>query len=112
VGARTRPDLYDLPSLERMAQRLNWLSVVPVLSHDPYAPGERGGVGDVALRHQAWPDREVYVCGPDAMVSDALTRLVAAGGPLDRIHTEDFGTDPDRAGAVPTASSTMEVPTL
>jgi NAD(P)H-flavin reductase/hemoglobin-like flavoprotein len=112
VGARTAPDLYDLPALERMAQRLSWLTVVPVLSHDPYALTERGGVVEVALGHQAWPNREVYVCGPDGMVSDALTRLVAAGVPLDRIHTEDYDSDPDRAGAARAASSAMEVPTL
>lgn len=112
VGARTGPDLYDLPSLERMAQQLPWLTLVPVLSHDPHHHGERGGVTDVALRHQDWHDREVYVCGPEAMVADALPRLVAAGVPVSRIHTEDFDSNPYRAPARANATVTMEVPTV
>jgi NAD(P)H-flavin reductase len=108
VGARTDPDLYDMPALERMQRALPWLTVVPVLSHDPYHGGERGTVGEVALRHESWVDCEVYVCGPDGMVSDCVTRLVAAGIPVERIHTEDYDADPYRA-ASRTSTITTEV---
>lgn len=99
LGARTANDLYDLPALERMSQVLPWLSVVPVLSHDAWHDGERGGVVEVALRRGDFADREIYVCGPDGMVSDALTRLVSAGVRLDRVHIEDFDADPYRTTA-------------
>ena len=94
AGARTAVDLYDMPALHRMEDALPWLTVVPVLSHDPYFDGQRGTVGEAALRSGACRYREVYVCGPEAMVDDSVTRLVAAGVPVDRIHTEDFDADP------------------
>jgi NAD(P)H-flavin reductase len=73
--------------------------VVPVLSHDVYYPGQRGSVSEVALRHDNWVDCAVYVCGPDAMISDCMPRLVAAGIPVGRIHVEDYDADPYRASA-------------
>jgi NAD(P)H-flavin reductase/hemoglobin-like flavoprotein len=106
VGARTGPDLYDLAALDQMQQALPWLTVVPVLSHDPYYEGQRGTVGEVALRHEGWLDSEVYVCGPEAMQSDCLTRLVAAGIPVERIHVEDYDADPYRASARATSTTT------
>jgi NAD(P)H-flavin reductase/hemoglobin-like flavoprotein len=106
VGARTGPDLYDLATLDQMQRALPWLTVVPVLSHDPYYDGQRGTVGEVALRHEGWMDREVYVCGPEAMQSDCVTRLVAAGIPVERIHVEDYDADPYRASARATSITT------
>lgn len=111
VGARTQQDLYDLPALELMQQMLPWLRVVPVLSHDPYHGGERGAVAEAALRYDRWHDCDVYACGPDAMIGDTVTRLVAAGTPMDRIHTEDFDSDPYRSPALAAANATREVPT-
>jgi NAD(P)H-flavin reductase/hemoglobin-like flavoprotein len=108
VGARTAADLYDTVALERMQRALPWLTVVPVLSHDPYHDGQRGTVGEVALRHDGWVDCEVYVCGPEAMVSDCVTRLVAAGIPVERIHAEDYDADPYRVTAR-AATMTSEV---
>lgn len=97
AGARTLPDLYDITGLHRLERQLPWLSVVPVLSHDPYFAGERGAVTEAALRHGRWHDHDVYACGPDLMVADTITRLVAAGIPTDRIYTEDFVAEPYRA---------------
>ncbi|GAA0909495.1 FAD-binding oxidoreductase [Virgisporangium ochraceum] len=108
TGARTAADLYDAPALGRMEQQLPWLTVVPVLSHDPYHPGERGMVTEAALRHHNWLDHDVYACGPDSMVSDAVARLTAAGIPADRIRTEDFEAEPYRA----TTTRTREVSAL
>jgi NAD(P)H-flavin reductase/hemoglobin-like flavoprotein len=109
VGARTVPDLYDMTALERMERVLPWLTVVPVLSHDPYYTGHRGGVGEVAVRHDRVLDCDVYICGPEAMVSDAVTRLVAGGLPVDRIHTEDFEAEPYTASPRVGAGVTREV---
>lgn len=108
-GARTEPDLYDLPALERMQQMLPWLRVVPVLSHDPYYTGERGAVAEAALRYDRWHGCEVYACGPESMLSDAQTRLVAAGMPMELIHTEDYDSDMYRTPAPVSATATREV---
>ena len=111
-GARTEPDLYDLPALERMQQMLPWLRVIPVLSHDPYYTGERGGVAEAALRYDRWQGHEVYACGPEQMLSDARTRLVAAGMPIELIHTEDYDSDMYRTPAPASATATREMPRL
>jgi NAD(P)H-flavin reductase len=110
VGARTAVDLYDMPALDRMERALAWLTVVPVLSHDPYVNGHRGTVCEVALRGGGYRDREIYVCGPAAMVSDSVTRLVAAGVPVDRVHTDDFDADP--YGAVERSSAPVATEVL
>jgi NAD(P)H-flavin reductase/hemoglobin-like flavoprotein len=94
AGARTAADFYQVEELDQLRRQLPWLTVTPVLSHDPYHDGVRGNVTEVALNQHAWRDRDVYVCGPDPMIEDALTRLVAAGVPLDYIHTEDFEAEP------------------
>ncbi|GAA0932498.1 globin domain-containing protein [Virgisporangium aurantiacum] len=111
AGARTEPDLYDLKALRDMESRLPWLTVTPVLSHDPYFAGERGAVTEVALRHGRWRDHDIYACGPDDMVSDAVIRLVAAGVPTDRIRTEDFEAEPYRsARTAETATREVSAP--
>jgi NAD(P)H-flavin reductase len=94
VGARTVADFYQLTELDQLRRQLPWLTVTPVLSHDPYHDGRRGGVTETALQEDQWQDHDVYACGPDAMVEDALTRLVAAGVPIERIHIEDFEAEP------------------
>jgi NAD(P)H-flavin reductase/hemoglobin-like flavoprotein len=94
AGARTAADFYQLDELDHLRRQLPWLTVTPVLSHDPYHDGRRGNVTETALNQGGWENREVYVCGPDLMVEDALTRLVAAGVPMDYIHTEDFAAEP------------------
>jgi NAD(P)H-flavin reductase/hemoglobin-like flavoprotein len=107
VGARTNSDLYDLPAMERMAQMLPWLMVVPVLSHDAYSKYEQGGVTEVALRMGNWSDYEVYACGSGAMVEDARTRLVAAGVPMNLIHVDDIEGSSYRPAPAAAAFSTQ-----
>jgi NAD(P)H-flavin reductase/hemoglobin-like flavoprotein len=94
AGARTAADFYQVDELNQLRRLLPWLTVTPVLSHDPYHDGWRGNVTEVALDQESWRDRDVYVCGPDPMIEDALTRLVAAGVPMEDVHTEDFEAEP------------------
>ncbi|GAA1809347.1 hypothetical protein HC028_26160 [Planosporangium flavigriseum] len=98
-GARTEIDLYDLPALASMARDLPWLTVVPALSHDPWYAGERGAVGDVAMRLGRWDDRYVYVCGSAAMTTATRERLLAGGIPAEQIRCEDFSNEPYRPKA-------------
>jgi NAD(P)H-flavin reductase len=95
-GARTPPDLYALPELEKMAAQREWLTVTHAVSAGPaQAPGyagEFGSVVDVAARQAGnCPDRDAYVCGSSPMTQAASGRLQALGMPAGRIHVEDFG---------------------
>ncbi|MEU5943252.1 FAD-binding oxidoreductase [Micromonospora sp. NPDC047548] len=89
AGARTLADLYDSISLDKLQCAHDWLTIVPVFSHDAAAePGERGDALTVALDHHR-PGQEVYLCGPPAMVAGSRLRLLAAGVPAERIHLPD-----------------------
>ncbi len=97
VGARTTADLYDLPALEAMADRLPWLTVIPALSHDRHARAvERGTPVDIALRLGVWTDHDIYLCGPPDMVTTSRDRMAEAGILVERLHYEDGTTDPYR----------------
>ncbi|WBB88843.1 FAD-binding oxidoreductase [Verrucosispora sp. WMMC514] len=86
VGARTIADLYDAITLDKLDQAHPWLTVVPALSHDPFAaPAEQGDALTVALNHYR-PYQHVYVCGPPAMLSLARHQLPATGIPAERLH--------------------------
>ena len=75
VGARRRPDLYDLADLARLEAACAQLEVVTALSDDPEAGGVHGLVHTV-VRHQAsWQDCDVFVSGPPAMVRATLRVL-------------------------------------
>ncbi len=95
VGARNRGDAY---SVERMSElissggyRLN-AEVHAVLSDEPGYTGYRGRVEDVVPRAQDWAKLgvEVLVAGPDPMIASTVTRLSAAGVPLNKIHFDQF----------------------
>lgn len=91
VCAKTAEGLYDLASLEKMATRYHWLTVVPTVSADRRFRGEIGRVPDVVLRAGNWARHDVYLAGPTNMVRDTAARLTEAGTPREQIHVEDFG---------------------
>lgn len=100
VGARTPRGLYDMAALQALSTTLPSLRVVPVVSDDPRFSGPQGEVGDVAVRHGPWPDREIYVCGSPAMVTATRNLLRSTGVTDDRVHWENFSgyQDPVEAG--------------
>jgi NAD(P)H-flavin reductase/hemoglobin-like flavoprotein len=81
-GARTADGLYDLPELEKLAARHDWLTLITAVSRP---------IVDVATRPGTWRDRDAYICGSTAMTQAAAHRLVSGGMPRDQIHIEDFG---------------------
>lgn len=95
VGARTVEHLYDAVTLDKWQDAHEWLTVLPAISDDPLAhPVERGTAVRIALRHEG-PDQDIFLCGPTAMIHDALPRLVVAGVPLARIHLpESYDEEP------------------
>jgi NAD(P)H-flavin reductase/hemoglobin-like flavoprotein len=102
-GARTAAELYDLPDLEKLADRYPWLTVTSAVSHErgpsrhcAYADGsnvriESGTVADVLSRRGTWRDHDAYVCGSEAMVTATVSRLTALGVSPERIFVENFG---------------------
>jgi NAD(P)H-flavin reductase len=90
VGARIEEHLYDRTDLERLAKEHNWLTVTFAVSADKESDLEHGDIGDVALRHGPWTNRDAYVAGPAAMVDDTVGRLVQHGLPAERIRSEAF----------------------
>ncbi|MEV4712632.1 FAD-binding oxidoreductase [Micromonospora sp. NPDC049374] len=86
VGARTIADLYDAITLDKLDQAHPWLTVVPALSHDPFAaPAEQGDALTLALDHYR-PNQHVYVCGPPAMLTIARHRLPTTEIPANHLH--------------------------
>ncbi|MHB1593402.1 MAG: globin domain-containing protein [Streptosporangiaceae bacterium] len=90
-GARTADELYDLPSLDKMAGEYPWLRVVPAVSHDRRFNGEVGNITDVVARRGNWAAHDAYLAGPTEMVRRTAEMLAAAGMPGRQIHVEDFG---------------------
>jgi NAD(P)H-flavin reductase len=94
-GARFHRELYDLPAMHRLTERLDWVRLVPCLSHEQTVGShlETGTVVDVALRHGPWPDHEVYICGSPDMVRGTLDVVRRAGLPTRFVHIEEFGSE-------------------
>lgn len=90
-GVRQTHELYDMAALHRMAALNPWLTIVPVVSDDPYFTGETGLVPDVVARRGDWSGHDVLVCGSPAMTRVAYDRLTAAGVPAQRITYDVVG---------------------
>jgi NAD(P)H-flavin reductase len=90
VGARIEEHLYDRADLRRLEQEHNWLTVTSAVSADKESDLEQGDIGDVALRHGPWANRDAYVAGPAPMVEDTVARLARHGLPAERIRAEVF----------------------
>ena len=99
LGARTARDLYDLPALNRFAERHDWLTVIPVVAGAPQTPEYHGSPAEALPMVPGLSEHEAYVCGPPGMVGDVKTYLATAGIPDHDIHSERAGspTAPVRA---------------
>lgn len=89
--ARTGDGLYDLASLDKMAEEHKWLTVVPSVSADNRFAGQKGSAPDVVMRSGTWSGHDSYLAGPTDFVREMSARLTAAGMPREQIHVEDFG---------------------
>lgn len=94
LGGRTRHDLYNLDNLKRLAMGNPWLTVVPVLESDPaVGSAEHGTLADVVTRHGMFAERDILVSGSPNMIRATVSKLLAAGTPLDRITYDPFTMD-------------------
>jgi NAD(P)H-flavin reductase/hemoglobin-like flavoprotein len=85
VGAQHAGELYDMPALRAMESDYPPLTVVPVVSADPGFAGVRGMLPAVVRQRASCAGREIYVCGPDAMVRETK-RLLARRSAARSIH--------------------------
>jgi predicted ferric reductase len=95
VVASAPQDLLFRTELAQLRRLLD-LEVTEVLRRP--VEGWSGHTGDIGVEllsavlgggHQA-ADVDYFICGPPALVSDALSSLDILGAPIDRIHTEQF----------------------
>ncbi len=98
VGARRRPDLYDLPDLARLEAACAQLEVVTALSDDPGAGGVHGLMHAVVRRQASWQDSDVFVSGPPAMVRATL-RVLAHRASGEHLYCDPHDGAGDRQHA-------------
>lgn len=92
-GARTESDLYDLPALRRMELDYPWLQVLPVTSEQSVSGMMHGTIPEIAGA-AGWADRDVYISGPDQMITATLRALTEAGAPRSRLHYDQLANVP------------------
>jgi predicted ferric reductase len=95
VVASAPQDLLFRTELAQLRQLID-LEVTEVLRRP--VEGWSGHTGDIGVEllsvvlggaHNA-TDVDYFICGPPALVTDALSSLDILGAPMDRIHTEQF----------------------
>ncbi len=107
-GARYPCELYDLPTLWRVAAHNPWLSVSPVSEHGhdpawaadyPDATPPRGlhvhqtgRLPEVVSRYGGWGDRQILVSGGPAMVRATKAALIAKAAPPQSIQHDPLSS--------------------
>jgi NAD(P)H-flavin reductase/hemoglobin-like flavoprotein len=90
-GARTQDALYDLHDLRLLAGAFPGLDLVTAVSDEPGADGLQATLPELVAGRAGLTDREVFVCGPAAMVRRTQAVLADLGVPPDRIHLDEPG---------------------
>ena len=84
-GARTAQGLYGLPVLRALAARYPFVTAVPATSVDQVPDAMYGTIPELAVR-AGWQDRDIYISGPDAMITATVRALLEAGAPPALLH--------------------------
>jgi NAD(P)H-flavin reductase/hemoglobin-like flavoprotein len=92
-GARTARELYGLPPLRRMAARYPRLKVIAATSDEEAPESVHGSIPELGTKAE-WQDRDIYVSGPDAMITATERALLDAGAPPELIHYDLPGHSP------------------
>lgn len=85
AGARRQHELYDLDDLRELELAYPWLQVIPAVSDEQARDIMHGRVPDLAAK-ASWPGRDIYVSGPDEMITKTIQVLTGLGAPASRIH--------------------------
>lgn len=84
-GARTADGLYGLGPLRALARRHPSLTVIPATSLEQVPQAAHGTIA--ALAAQApWQDRDIFIAGPQEMITAASHALQQAGAPPELIR--------------------------
>lgn len=98
-GARSDHDLYELDTMQNLAQRHAWLSVRHVTEGFPGSLPSAGGppgatlegrLTDVVRQFGPWSAYDGYLSGPPGMVRSGVDALVGAGIPSHRIRHDSL----------------------
>jgi predicted ferric reductase len=92
-GNRSAESLVFRDELEQLASAAEGrLRFIPVLSNQADWPGEHGHIDRDRLARLVpdLPERDVFLCGPPAMMKSVLHALSALGVEKSRIHYERF----------------------
>ena len=84
-GARTAHGLYGLPTLRALAARYPFVKAVPATSGDQVPDAMHGTIPELAPRAW-WRDHDIYISGPDAMITATVRALLDAGAPPALLH--------------------------
>ncbi len=82
--ARTAEQMMFLPELERLAARSGWFSFAPTFTAEG---GQHLDSDRLAGECPDWAERQVHVCGPQAML-DFVESHWASAGLAGRLHNE------------------------
>lgn len=101
-GARTAAGLYGTRTLRELAARHPSLTIITATSEEEYGDEDDedesegdGAVPEPEVRHASiaglsakapWQDRDVYISGPDAMITATAQALREAGAPPELIR--------------------------
>ena len=84
-GARTEAGLYDLNALRELELDYPWLEIHPATSEEQ-ADGIAHGTIPVLGAKAAWDDSDVYISGPDAMITKTAEALRTLGADPAQLH--------------------------
>jgi NAD(P)H-flavin reductase len=90
-GAQTTRGLYGLPILRALAARYPFVKAVPATSVDQVPHAMHGAIPELAVQ-ASWQDRDVYISGPDAMITATVRALLDAGAPAALLHYDQPAT--------------------
>lgn len=88
-GNKTKPEIIFKAELDKLSKQLA-MPIYHILSDQP---GPSGGYIDAAKITKLVPDvaeREVFLCGPPAMMQSVLQALAELGVPQNQVHYERF----------------------
>lgn len=85
-GVWTRDDLYDLESVQALADACPHATVEPVITGGPAEPYTSGTPSRVVAVRADWRAHDAYVSGPPDMVRAVVAALVAQGVARERIR--------------------------
>jgi NAD(P)H-flavin reductase len=86
VGARRHRDLYDMADLRELELAYPWLQVIPAVSGEQTRDGVMSGTLSELALTAGWPGRDIYVSGPDQMITKTVRVLRDLGAPPEQIH--------------------------